>query len=141
MRSVRDAQGVFKYKSFYNACKKILVEIFERLFTVVVMSQQSLKRSARVQEKSSAAANVSTESIDVPDQWVYIFYFDCDDTYIRIEGNSPRWPDKIPESLVCLRGISLVLSVGDTGKRQNRESSNGKAIGERVCVYSRKCVS
>ena len=112
---------------------------------VAVMSQtdkQSLKQSARVQEKFNAVANVSTESIDVQDQWVYIFYFDCDDTYVRIEVKSPRWPENMKiskKNSVYLRVILLKLSVGNAGKRKNKESSNGKAPGKRVREYLGKC--
>ena len=113
---------------------------------VAVMSQtdkQSLKRSARVQEKSNAAANVSTESIDVPNQWVYIFYIDCDETYIRIEANSLRWPEKTRNSKKVSLSESDIVEIKCVyaGKRKNKESSNGKAPGKRVIEYLGKCAT
>ena len=101
---------------------------------VAVMSQtdkQSLKRSARVQEKSNAAANVSTESIDVPDQWVYIFYFDCDDTYIRIEANSLRWPEKMRNSKKLSLSEGDIVEIKCGQRREKKEQGEFKWQGTR----------
>ena len=101
---------------------------------VAVMSQtdkQSLKRSARVQEKFNAVANVSTESIDVPDQWVYIFYFDCDDTYIRIEAKLPRWPENTKSSKILNLSEDDIVEIKWGQRRQKKEQGEFKWQGTR----------
>ena len=53
------------------------------------MSSSQPKRSSRVQEN---LAKKATEVTEIPSDWLFLFYFECDGTFSRVRPDSPRWP-------------------------------------------------
>ena len=54
------------------------------------MSSSQPKRSSRVQENLTEKAIKVTE---IPSDWLFLFYFQCNGTFSWVRPDSPRWPE------------------------------------------------
>ena len=66
----------------------------------------ALMQSASQQEEDEVS-NVSLETIAIPYDWVFIFFFECDEAFARVDALSTRWPASMNNA------AKLALAVGD----------------------------
>ena len=89
--------------------KALFFECLPSEICIVEMSEQPqynpLMQTASQEE--GEVSNVSLETVEIPDDWVFIFFFETDEAFARIDAYSARWP------LYMSNAAKLALAEGD----------------------------
>ena len=72
--------------------KTLSFECLQSEFCIVEMTEQPrfnpLMQTASQEE--GEVSNVSLETVEIPDDWVFIFFFESDETFARVDAYSAR---------------------------------------------------
>ena len=88
--------------------KALFFECLPSEICIVEMSQPQFNPLIQAASQGEEeVSNVSLETVEIPDDWVFIFFFESDEAIARVDAYSARWP------LYMSNAAKLALAEGD----------------------------